>query len=178
MKQPNNILKHGKILTLDNYWSCNGCSKIKSPKYLSYITALKKFSLNRGFPSNMLVDISRNKAKTKGKCFLWMLYVKGYQICSKSASSKGRCQVHRFQASSVHVPGDRCACSRSQVPCAKCQVRGTRLPGTMYQILGIRCHNKVSKIFIIEIFYVLTEIANLFYTSTEIINLQTQFSLR
>ena len=116
MKQPNNILKHGKILTLDNYRSCNGCSKIKSPKHLSYITALKKFSFNRGFPSNMLVDISRNKAKTKGKCFLWMLYVKGYQICSKSAGLKGRCQVHRFQVSGVHVPG-----VRYHVPGARCQ---------------------------------------------------------
>ena len=85
-----------------------------------------------------------------------------------------------------HVPGFRCQVHRLHVSSARSQVRGVRcqapdfgchLPVArdyiMCQVSGIKFHVKKPKKFTFKIFYVLTEIMNLFYAETEIANLQT-----
>ena len=93
------------------------------------------------------------------------VFISENRLTAYAADSKGRCQVCRFW-----VSGSRCQVSGASLPvlCASFQVPGTRQPGTMCQVLWIRCYVKMTKTFILKTVYTLAESANLFYVSTEI----------
>ena len=67
--------------------------------------------------------------------------------------------MRRFQVSGVRyqVPG-----SRLQGSGDRYQVPEARKPGTMCQVLGIKCHVKILKTFTLKTFYVLTKLQTYF----------------
>ena len=128
---------------------------------------------------NMQVTNARNtykKLATNIKCFKELEACLIRQVrnagarCTGSRGSGARYQVPRCQVSGVQVPG-----VRYQFPGFRCQA-----PGVRCQVLGVkdqiaRDHVSGFRNNIFKIFYILTEITNLFYVSVEIINLEAQF---